>query len=106
LPLTIWRYGFVSLPNRFNPTINIQGLINYTACYALARADKTLIIMMIPHGFDEANTDRKKRINRNTLSTAEKLNRRMIQFMEDVGKNSSLTEGQKKKIRERLLEHL
>ena len=62
--------------------------------------------MMIPHGFDEANTDRKKRINRNTLSTAEKLNRRMIQFMEDVGKNSSLTEGQKKKIRERLLEHL
>lgn len=62
--------------------------------------------MMIPHGFDEANAERKKRINRNALSTAEKLNRRMLQFMEDIGKNSSLTDAQKKKIRERLLEHL
>jgi hypothetical protein len=32
LPLTVWRYGFVSLPHRFNPTQNIQRLINYTAC--------------------------------------------------------------------------
>jgi hypothetical protein len=32
--LTGWRYGFVSLPHRFNPTINFQRLINYTACYA------------------------------------------------------------------------
>lgn len=62
--------------------------------------------MLIPHEFDEANADRKKRINRNALTTAEKLNRRMLQFMEDIGKNSSLTGGQKKKIRERLLEHL
>jgi hypothetical protein len=62
--------------------------------------------MMIPYGFDEANAERKKRINRTALATAEKLNRRMMQFIEDISKNSSLTEGQKKNIRERLLEHL
>lgn len=62
--------------------------------------------MMVPHGFDEANAERKKRINRNALSTAEKLNRRMLQFMQDIGKNSSLTDAQKKKIRECLLKHL
>lgn len=62
--------------------------------------------MLIPREFDEANAERRKRINRNALSTAEKLNRRMLQFMADIGKNSSLTDGQKKKIRERLLEHL
>jgi hypothetical protein len=62
--------------------------------------------MMIPYGFDEANAERKKRINRTALATAEKLNRRMMQFIEDITKNSSLTEGQKKKIRERMLEHL
>ena len=61
---------------------------------------------MIPYGFDEANAERKKRINRTALATAEKLNLRMMQFIEDISKNSSLTEGQKKKIRERLLEHL
>jgi hypothetical protein len=33
--LTDWRYGFVSLPHSFNPTINFQRLINYTACYML-----------------------------------------------------------------------
>ena len=62
--------------------------------------------MMIPYGFDEANADRKKRVNRTALTTAEKLNRRMMQFLENISKNSSLTDGQKKKIRERLLEHL
>ena len=62
--------------------------------------------MMIPYGFDEANAERKKRINKTALATAEKLNRRMMQFIEDISKNISLTEGQKKKIRERLLEHL
>jgi len=62
--------------------------------------------MLIPHGFDEANADRKKRVNRNALKTAEKLNRRMCQFLEDIGKSYDLTKGQKNKIRERLLEHL
>lgn len=62
--------------------------------------------MLVPHKFDEENANRKKRINRNALDTAEKLNHRMINFMEDIGKNYSLSDGQKKKIRERLLEHL
>ena len=61
---------------------------------------------MISREFDEANEDRKKRINRTALNTAEKLNRRMCQFLEDIGKNHSLTKGQKNKIRERLLKHL
>ena len=62
--------------------------------------------MMILREFDEANADRKKRLNRTALNTAEKLNRRMCQFLEDIGKNSSLTKGQKNKIKQRLLEHL
>ena len=34
MKITGWRYGFVSLPHRFNPILNFQRLINYTACYA------------------------------------------------------------------------
>ena len=61
---------------------------------------------MISREFDEANADRKKRINKNALRTAEKINRRMMQFMDGILKNSSLTKGQKNKIRERLLQDI
>lgn len=62
--------------------------------------------MLISREFDEANADRKKRINNTALQTAEKLNRRMQQFINDTNKNFSLTKGQKNKIRERLLKDL
>ena len=38
------RYGFVSLPHRFNPTTNFQRLINYTACYMLGGKISTNLI--------------------------------------------------------------
>lgn len=61
---------------------------------------------MISHEFDEANSDRKKRINITALNTAEKINQRLRQFIDDTYKNPSLTRGQKHKIRDRLLENL
>ena len=62
--------------------------------------------MLIPHEFDEAMADRRKRIERTAFNTAEKLNKRLILFMEDIHKNPSLNETKKKEIREKLLKHI
>lgn len=62
--------------------------------------------MLISHGFDEANAVRRKRIETTAMSTAEKLNRRMLLFLDDVQKNASLSNDAKRKIREKLIEHI
>lgn len=62
--------------------------------------------MLISEEFDESNKERRKRVNRTALDTAEKLNRRMIQFLYDTNKSYTLNDKQKKKIRETLLKHL
>lgn len=62
--------------------------------------------MYIPHGFDEANADRRKRLNNNALQSAEKLNNRIKHFIKNINDNCSLTQGQKNKIKETLLKDL
>lgn len=59
--------------------------------------------MLISGEFDEANAVRRKRIERTAMSTAEKLNRRMLLFLDDVHKNASLSKEVKIKIREKLI---
>ena len=62
--------------------------------------------MMISGSFDQANKERRKRINNTALQTAEKLNKRMHHFLNDVNSNYSLTNEQKNKIRKLLLKDL
>ena len=53
--------------------------------------------------FDEANADRKKRINIQALITAKKLNLRMHNFLQDINSNHNLTNGQKEAIKAKLI---
>jgi hypothetical protein len=57
---------------------------------------------MISREFDESNRERKERINRQALKTANKLNGRIRLFLEDINKNASLTNGQKTEIKKQL----
>lgn len=62
--------------------------------------------MLMSSGFDLAMAEERKLAERNAFKTAEKLNKRMIQFMSDVGKNFYLRDSVKKQIRLKLLENL
>jgi len=62
--------------------------------------------MKIPSGFDETNEDRIKRINVKALKTAEKLNRRVRNFLDDIDKNYSLSNSHKIKIGKALFDSL
>lgn len=59
--------------------------------------------MYISFEFDESNKKRRDRINNTALKTAEKLNNRIATFMNDVYKNPSLTDAQKKEIHRKVL---
>lgn len=59
--------------------------------------------MMISHGFDLANKQRRLNEHKKAINTATKINQRLLHFMKDVQSNSSLTEGQKKEIKGTLI---
>jgi hypothetical protein len=61
---------------------------------------------MISGEFDEANAERRERIRRLALKTADKLNGRIKYFLNDINANYSLTKSQKEDIKERLLKDL
>jgi len=67
---------------------------------------KKIAIMMIPREFDEANNERKKRINQTALKTATKLNVRILSFFKDIDNNHSLTDKQKDAIKAKTLNNL
>lgn len=57
--------------------------------------------MLISSSFDQSNQDRRRRIFADRMRTAEKLKRRIDQFLkEQVDGNYSLTQGDKNQIKE------
>ncbi len=62
--------------------------------------------MIMAHGFDESNAERRERVLRNTLQTAGQLNNRIKHFLKNVDRNYSLTEGYKNVIKKKLRENL
>ncbi len=61
--------------------------------------------MNIPYGFDESNTERRKRIFDSQIKTSEKLKTRIMHFFKNVDSNYSLTKGQKKEIKNNIINH-
>lgn len=51
--------------------------------------------MIISEEFDKSMSERRKRINRKAISTAEKLKNRVNHFLKNIDDNPSLTDKQK-----------
>lgn len=62
--------------------------------------------MQISRYFDESNEERRKRIYRREIATAEKLKNRLNHFIKNVERNHSLTKGQKGKIKGVIIKNL
>lgn len=58
--------------------------------------------MLIPHGFDESNEERKKRLFLERMKKAKHLRERLRHFIMEVESNPSLKASQKKQIIEEL----
>lgn len=62
--------------------------------------------MMIPHGFDVSNEERRKKVVDTAKKTAKKFNDRITLFLADIDKNASINASRKEEIKKILLKNL